>query len=84
MINSELNMFRKQATPKSLRVIADFDREQEVIVSVDPDMISLVIRNLVSNAIKFSYKDADIELELRKNDRYARVSVRDHRTWYVP
>mgnify|MGYP006277917035 CR=1 FL=1 len=78
LINSELNMLRKQATPKSLRIIADFDQEQEVIVSADPDMISLVIRNLISNAIKFSYKDSDIELKLVKNDRYARVAVRDH------
>jgi len=78
LINNELKLLRKQAIPKSLRIIEGFDQKQEIIVSADPDMISLVIRNLISNAIKFSFRNSDIELQLNRNEKYAQISVKDH------
>lgn len=43
----------------------------------DPNMINTVIRNLVSNAIKFTSKGGEVELSTRMNSEYVELKVRD-------
>ncbi len=43
----------------------------------DPEMVRLIVRNLVSNAIKFTYKDDSITLEASLKDNNVTVSVID-------
>jgi two-component system sensor histidine kinase/response regulator len=41
-------------------------------------MLKTVVRNFLSNAIKFSPKDSSIDIVMCTENDYAKVSVRDH------
>lgn len=47
-------------------------------VEADNDMLKTVVRNFLSNAIKFSPADSTIEITMTKEKEFAKVSVRDH------
>jgi two-component system sensor histidine kinase/response regulator len=47
-------------------------------VHADNDMIKTVIRNFISNAIKFSREDSSIEVFITRQDDFAKISIRDH------
>ena len=50
-----------------------------VIVRADNDMLKTVVRNFMSNAIKFSPENSTIEISVtRHDDHFARISVHDH------
>ena len=45
---------------------------------VDPNMMNLIFRNLISNAIKFSMKGGSILIHSAKNGQYNTISVKDN------
>ena len=47
-------------------------------VEADNDMLKTVVRNFLSNAIKFSPENSSIEIIMSKEGEFAKVSVRDH------
>ena len=46
--------------------------------NVDPDRFQIVVRNLLSNAAKYSPSGSDISVDVRRDDERAFVSVHDH------
>lgn len=48
------------------------------IVRADNDMLKTVVRNFLSNAIKFSPENSTIEITVTSDADFAKVSVRDH------
>lgn len=49
-----------------------------VVVIADNDMLKTIVRNFLSNAIKFSPENSSIEISLNVEGDFAKVSVRDH------
>lgn len=49
-----------------------------LIVRADNDMLKTVVRNFMSNAIKFSPEGSTIEIYMKQEGDFAKVSVRDH------
>ncbi len=50
-----------------------------VIVRADNDMLKTVVRNFMSNAVKFSPEGSTIEITVTTpDDNFAKISVRDH------
>jgi two-component system, sensor histidine kinase and response regulator len=47
-------------------------------VYADPDLISVVLRNLINNALKFTDRDGRVEVSSRRYDNEAVVSVIDN------
>jgi len=47
-------------------------------VTADNDMLKTVVRNFLSNAIKFSPENSSIEIVMSQEGEFAKVSVRDH------
>lgn len=47
-------------------------------VHADNDMLKTVIRNFMSNAIKFSPENSSIEIRCAKQENFAKVSISDH------
>jgi two-component system sensor histidine kinase/response regulator len=54
------------------------------MVHADNDMIKTVIRNFISNAIKFSNEGSSIEVFITRQDNFAKVSIRDHGIGIAP
>ena len=57
-------------------VIADPD----LMVYADKDMLNTILRNLISNAINYSYKNGTIEIKCEKINNAINVSVSDNGT----
>lgn len=52
--------------------------EETLKVEADNDMLKTVVRNFLSNAIKFSPENSSIEITMAREGDFAKVSVRDH------
>ncbi len=49
-----------------------------IMVRADKDMLKTVIRNFISNAIKFSNEGSSIDIYVTLQDKFAKINVRDH------
>ena len=67
IVLNNLHLFNSQARLKNLTLSCNFDRE--LFVYADSDMIDTVIRNIISNAIKFTPNGGEIEIILNKVDK---------------
>jgi CheY-like chemotaxis protein len=61
LIQNVLTLFSMQAESKNIKL--QFTGDQQVIGYFDPELISVVIRNLVSNALKFTPHGGSISLK---------------------
>jgi two-component system sensor histidine kinase/response regulator len=55
-----------------------------VVVTADNDMLKTVVRNFMSNAIKFTPENGSIDIILSTEGDFAKVSVRDHGVGIAP
>ena len=53
-------------------------------VHADKDMLNTVVRNFLSNAIKFTPEGSAIEIVVDKKDDFAKISIRDHGVGIAP
>jgi len=70
------------AKEKKINLVVNTDKLP--IIEADPDRISQVLRNLLTNAIKFSRDNSKIEIEARLKDKHIQFSVRDFGTGITP
>lgn len=76
-VTEEVNSFMTGiANEKKIKLIDHISNE--LSVNVDAEMIKTIIRNLVSNAIKFTQANGEVELNATVHDTYVEVSVRDN------
>ena len=86
VVYQELNMvevvegvseiFTMVAGLKNIKIVQDMP-VVPVVVRADIDMLKTVIRNLISNAIKFSNEGSEVLVSLTEEDGMAIVSVKD-------
>ena len=58
--------------------------DEKVTVRADNDMIKTIIRNFLSNAVKFTPEGKAIEVFYKREGDFVRVSVRDHGVGIAP
>lgn len=63
------------ASGKSISLI--FENKGNPYLYADMNMLKTILRNLVSNAIKFSDRNSDIRIIAENNDLYTIITVRD-------
>ena len=77
IIPGVVDIFESIASTKHISL--DMQSESDSMkVEADNDMLKTVVRNFLSNAIKFSPEDSTIEIMMTKEGEFAKVSVRDH------
>ena len=64
------------AENKNIKLLSHVNTEKKVLA--DKNMILLVIRNLISNAIKFTPNGGQIELMADDNGEFIKISVKDN------
>lgn len=76
VISSTAEMYIPMASQKgvSIRLL---DLDKELVGSIDIDMIKTVVRNLISNAIKFSFEGGTVDISTRIEGTSVIVSVKD-------
>lgn len=77
IIKSVVEVFENIARTKNIKIRYKSELEFANIFS-DIDMIKSCIRNLISNALKFSYEGGHITVELKQSDTDYIVSVSDN------
>jgi signal transduction histidine kinase len=75
LVQEETDLLSSQFRRKN--ITCNIDIEAEIIVSVDKDMIKTIIRNLLNNAVKYSYPDGDINVSSKIIHNEIITEVRD-------
>lgn len=75
ILNDVNALLHKSLEEKDLELVNKIPQGLEVYG--DPNMISTVFRNLISNAIKFSYPGQKITLTCDQNDQFVEFAVHD-------
>lgn len=75
VIEEEINLFSSRAKEKKIDLISNV--KENLYAFADKDMIELVIRNLISNAIKFCKNGDKVEIEISLDDAFMEISVLD-------
>lgn len=76
IINKIFNQLKMNADKKKINLINEIPAEY--IIVADLDMLTVIIRNLVSNAIKFSNKNSFIRISNKDTNDFAEISVMDN------
>jgi signal transduction histidine kinase len=82
-LSDHLNQyFSKQLKRKKIRLLTSFINESEPDESLmflsDREKLDLILKNLISNSIKFSHDDSTIEIVFVLSNRILSVEVSDH------
>ena len=75
LVNDNLNLLRGRADSKNIKLTSNVDIG--LYASIDKNMIRTVLRNLISNAIKYTHKNGEVGLRATVNGNFIYVSVFD-------
>ncbi len=75
IVTENINLLSEIALSKSIKVVNKI--EQDTLVWSDPDQIDIVIRNLISNALKFTPKKGSVTISAFENNDHLEISVQD-------
>jgi len=75
LVDGILQLFQKRAQSKQLQFSVDMRKDLEL--TADPNMIELVLRNLIVNAIKFSEVGGNIKIEAEESEGFVLLRVKD-------
>ena len=76
LTEENIELLRPIAAKKNIRLENNLPDDSNAFI--DPNMINLILRNLISNAIKFSLSGGVIEVNSDKNEHYQTISIKDH------
>jgi signal transduction histidine kinase/ligand-binding sensor domain-containing protein len=76
LYNEEFNLLHEIATGKHIDLINSIP--ENLTISADRNMIKTVLRNLVSNALKFTHKDGKVEVNAISIGKQVEISVSDN------
>lgn len=76
VFNDVLQNLNQVANDKNIAI--QYRAKQEITVFADSNMIHTVLRNLIANAIKFTYKDGLIEIIAEHNPTNVQITVADN------
>jgi ligand-binding sensor domain-containing protein/signal transduction histidine kinase len=75
LINEEFSILNEMALGKSIELKSLLDNR--LIITADKNMIKTIIRNLISNAIKFTRKNGKVSVSASVINSYVEISVTD-------
>lgn len=77
-IEETVQLLRRQSEAKKIRI--ETNSHENIYGFMDKDMLNLVLRNIVSNAIKFTPEKGNIKIGVNENDTLIEVYVQDNGT----
>jgi two-component system, sensor histidine kinase and response regulator len=81
-IDETIQLLRRQSDAKQIRI--ETNSQKNIYGFVDKDMLNLVLRNLISNAIKFTPEKGIIKIGAHENCTLVEVFVQDNGTGISP
>ncbi|MBN1650375.1 MAG: hypothetical protein JW857_03550 [Bacteroidales bacterium] len=84
VLNEVIDTSKINADKKSINIERDFDRDAEYMLVADKNMMVRIFHNLISNAIKFTQKNGQINVGWSKEQDQIRFFVKDNGIGMVP
>lgn len=81
IVKNVLKLLKSNIENKKIKV--DYSETSEVFVTADENMLSIILRNLISNAIKFTHKDGEIQIGIIKSQSEPNNSTDEYFTIFV-
>ena len=75
IIDTTIALLEPHARKKNIKLVSEITNGQSVFA--DKNMMTTVIRNLASNAIKFTKLSGSVTISSESNDEYVRLKVSD-------
>ncbi len=75
IVETNLSVLKMSAENKNIELVSSIDKDS--IIFADNNMMTTVVRNLISNAIKFTNEGGRIEVGARRLEDFYEVSVKD-------
>jgi signal transduction histidine kinase len=75
-IEKIIAIYKNYASNKSLQLIREID--DNIYVIADRMMIETILRNLISNAIKYSFEHGVVSIHVEKQGMYIKVTIKDY------
>lgn len=75
LVDQVIDVLSMQAKTKDIKLVNEI--EHDLLVLADKDTISTVFRNLISNAIKFTYSGGKVTISAFKQNNFVTVKVTD-------
>jgi signal transduction histidine kinase len=76
LIDEHILNFEQLSVNKGIKINSEV--KEDLFISSDKNMIKTIMRNLLTNAIKYSYRSGKIIVKADVNDRDVRISVKDN------
>lgn len=76
IIDSQIKQFNPQSSQKNIQIINNIPIDFEI--HADKDMIRIVCRNLISNALKFSKEGSEIVISASEKSGFHCITVKDN------
>ena len=76
LVNNNISLLSANATQKKITLNSNID--ESVYIFADTDMINSTIRNLLTNAIKFTHEGGQIEISSKTIDNEEHITIADN------
>ncbi|MFH1412610.1 MAG: ATP-binding protein [bacterium] len=76
MIDSILKELLFRVDIKELEIVKDYGKMPKI--KVDPQLMRIVLQNIISNAIKYSKEEGKIIISMTKDKKHAIIAIQDH------
>ena len=77
IINECIEMVSLQAAEKNIEIHFD-PKEDQLTLNMDEDQIKAVLRNLLTNSVKFTHYQGRIDIQLQKTDAWITILINDN------
>ncbi len=75
VVDDALDLVRPRAEQKSVSI--EFHKADAPTLETDGEMLHAVLRNLLTNALKFTHRGGSVTVDIRADSASVRISVRD-------
>lgn len=75
LIQKNIDLYNLTASFKQIRLVNN--SEKHVVALADYNSVHTILRNLISNSLKFSYPNSEIVITAKKHQDYVSVTVKD-------
>lgn len=76
IVDSSLVLIEPLLIEKNISIVNTMSKNQQVYA--DPDLMEVMVRNILNNAVKFSKRDGKIEISTSEQNQYLKWCVLDH------
>lgn len=75
IVDSVIKIFKSNAKNKGISLTVDIP--DDLLVFADAETVKIILRNLISNSLKFTNKKGSISIYTKKEDKFITVSIKD-------